>query len=239
MKESKLYLTNNNGNALLREWKGAASVTLLDLLPNIRSIARGVAVMFGPNCEVVVHDFSQLDSSIVHIENGHITGRRTGDTLTNLGLAKLQEGAADNELINYSTRAPDGRQLRSTSIFLRDKAGKAVGAFCINFDIAQVDLAVQILQSLTGAERRLPEEFTGDVNSLLEQLIQQAADAVGKPLLLMSRDDKLKALAFLENKGAFLIKRSVDKVAATFDLSRFTVYAYLDQIRTRSNDPVS
>ena len=40
-------------------------------------LARGIAGQFGPNCEVVVHDLASNDpeSSIVAIENGHVTGR--------------------------------------------------------------------------------------------------------------------------------------------------------------------
>lgn len=46
-------------------------------LDMLKQIATGLAAQFGDNCEVVVHDLARnvAESSIVHIENGHITGR--------------------------------------------------------------------------------------------------------------------------------------------------------------------
>ena len=46
---------------------------LLDLL---EQIAKAIAAQFGSNCEVVIHELSGKSaySSIVAIENGHVTG---------------------------------------------------------------------------------------------------------------------------------------------------------------------
>ena len=38
-------------------------------------VVRGLAEMFGPDCEVVLHDVRRLPHSIVAIENGAVTGR--------------------------------------------------------------------------------------------------------------------------------------------------------------------
>ena len=50
-------------------------------LQMLRQLAHGLCVHFGSNCEVVVHDLSrnQPDSSIVLIENGHVSSRKVGD----------------------------------------------------------------------------------------------------------------------------------------------------------------
>ena len=47
----------------------------------LKQIAKGIALQFGPNCEVVIHEISDKSaySSIVAIENGHVTGRKVGD----------------------------------------------------------------------------------------------------------------------------------------------------------------
>ena len=44
-----------------------------------KRLAHGLALQFGPNCEVVVHDLEteDVDHSIVVIENGHVSGRTT------------------------------------------------------------------------------------------------------------------------------------------------------------------
>lgn len=50
-------------------------------LETLKQIAAGVAAQFGSNCEVVIHDVSgnRPDHTIVHIENGHVSGRKVGD----------------------------------------------------------------------------------------------------------------------------------------------------------------
>lgn len=46
----------------------------------LTEMAKGITAQFGDNCEVVVHDWSKpVDSTIVIIENGHVTGRKVGD----------------------------------------------------------------------------------------------------------------------------------------------------------------
>ncbi|MBE0528035.1 MAG: PAS domain-containing protein, partial [Thermoleophilia bacterium] len=45
-------------------------------------IVRGLAEMFGPDCEVVLHDVRRLPHSIVAIENGVVSGRTVGDVPT-------------------------------------------------------------------------------------------------------------------------------------------------------------
>ena len=45
------------------------------------------------------------------------------------------------------------------------------------------------------------------------------------------RDEKMEVVARLEERGAFLVKRSAEQVAEALDLSRFTVFSYLKEIR--------
>jgi len=52
----------------------------------------------------------------------------------------------------------------------------------------------------------------------------------------MTRDEKMEVVARLEERGAFLVKRSAEQVAEALDLSRFTVFSYLKEIR-RSGAP--
>ena len=51
---------------------------------------------------------------------------------------------------------------------------------------------------------------------------------VGKPVALMNKDDKVRAIRFLNEHGAFLVTKSGDKVAKYFGISKYTLYSYLD-----------
>ncbi len=46
----------------------------------LKQMAHGIAKQFGTSCEVVIHDLNKdLETSIVHIENGQVTHRKSGD----------------------------------------------------------------------------------------------------------------------------------------------------------------
>ena len=47
----------------------------------------------------------------------------------------------------------------------------------------------------------------------------------------MSRDEKMEVVKRLEERGAFLVKRSAEQVAEALDLSRYTIFSYLKEIR--------
>nr|WP_315988792.1 helix-turn-helix domain-containing protein [Desulforamulus aquiferis] len=45
-------------------------------------------------------------------------------------------------------------------------------------------------------------------------------------------EDKIRFVAALEQRGAFLIKGSVDYIATVLGVSKYTVYNYLQKIRS-------
>ena len=67
-----------------------------------------------------------------------------------------------------------------------------------------------------------------NVNGVLNELIEQSVQLVGKPVALMNKDDKVKAIRFLNDSGAFLVTKSTDKVAKYFGISKYTLYSYID-----------
>ena len=67
---------------------------------------------------------------------------------------------------------------------------------------------------------------------LLEDLIRQADELIGKPVALMNKDDKARAIRYLSNSGALMITKSGDKIAKHFGISKYTLYSYLDSSKT-------
>lgn len=102
----------------------------------LESVMKLIAAQFGPDCEVVLHDWSkEYESTIVAIENGHVSGRKVGDGGSNLGLEVMRGTTDGSNQLNYITQTQDGRMLRSSSLYLTDENGKKVGALCINLDV--------------------------------------------------------------------------------------------------------
>ena len=83
--------------------------------------------------------------------------------------------------------------------------------------------------------KRQPEEISRNVSDLLDELIEQSVRVVGKPVALMNKEDKVKAIQFLNNSGAFLITKSGDKVCKFFGISKYTLYSYIDEAKEAAN----
>lgn len=201
----------------------------------LAGIVDAIAKQFGVNCEVVLHDLTlPYDRTVVHIANGHVTGRKVGDSGTNMGLEVLRGGhAEDADRYNYINNTKNGRILRSSSKYFKNKAGKIVGSLCINFDITDLIVAnksVHYLAYVEGGDE-VNEVFSGNVDELIDVLLHETVKRIGKSPSEMGKDDKVEAVHYLDRKGVFLIKKSADRVAAFFGVSKFTLYNYLEEGR--------
>jgi predicted transcriptional regulator YheO len=197
-------------------------------------IMKAIAMEFGSHCEVVLHDLTlPYDHTIVAIENGHVTNRKIGDSGTNIGLEVLRGTFIENDRYNYVNKTSDGKLLRSTSVYFKDKQNKTIGSLCINFDITDLVKAETIVKDYANSSSsgQVEEFFTGNIDDLLEKMLQETVRQIGKAVSDMSKDDKIRAITFLDRKGVFLVKKSMDTVADFFGISKFTLYNYLDEIR--------
>ncbi|MCG7406236.1 helix-turn-helix transcriptional regulator [Paenibacillus sp. ACRRX] len=209
-----------------------------DELPFLQALVKGIASQFGENCEVVLHDLTlPYDQTIVAIENGHVTGRSVGGPGTNLGLELLRGSTEDGNKLNYVTQTKDGRLLRSTSLYMRNQEDKIIGSLCMNFDITELTMAEHALRSITmsGLQAEVRESFVTNVNDLLDALLQEAQETVAKPVAVMTKDDKMRMIGLLDQKGAFLIKKSSEKICTYLGISKYTLYSYLDESKNTIN----
>lgn len=201
-----------------------------------KRMAKGLAGQFGQNCEVVIHDLrgNDLEHSIIAIENGHVTGRSIGDGPSHIVLESLKgDPKMLQDRISYLTRTSDGRVLKSTTLFIRDDEDRVIGLLGINYDISMLVSLEGSLRDFTGQDRLTsePEAISRNVADLLDELLEHSVSLVGKPTAMMSKDDKIRAIRFLDDNGAFLITKSGPKVCQYFGISTYTLYSYLDEIR--------
>jgi predicted transcriptional regulator YheO len=216
------------------------------LIESLEILVEGIAKTFGSRCEVVLHDLrkpSSLDRSIVKIENGHITGRTVGGSITDHGLRFLKSGRDDNIISNYQSSTKDGRILKSSTFIFRNENREPVAAICINFDLSDImtlNIALQDIFKVSEDQKvqnDLPETFQGDIVSTLGEMANETIRRTGKIVPSMNKNDKIEIVRKLENQGFFLIKGSVKLIASKLNLSKYTIYNYLEQIRTNQLDP--
>lgn len=209
-------------------------MTIQEQRPFLERLAKGVAELFGSNCEVTVHDLTDsYENTIIAIENGHVTGRHIGDDASEMVLQALKDKTTPvQDQYSYYARTKEGRMIKSSSIFVRDDAGDPIGLFGVNYDITDLIMAQHALEAAVTIDKETDDEkigtITTNVTDLLDQLIEEADRFVAKPVAMMTKEDKTRAIQFLSDKGAFLIKKAGDKVSRHYDISKYTLYNYMD-----------
>lgn len=206
------------------------------VLESFIPIAKSTAKMFGPNCEVVIHDLTNPQSSVMFTVNNHVTGREIGQSFDHLVKTVLRsEDFREDYLAGYTFVTEDRRTIRSSTSLIRDSKQIVIGAFCINFDVEALNQMQQFMSTFlsTQVEAREDETKSDDdienVEGIVDQLIQQIIQNSVHPV--MKRHEKIELIRFMDEKGIFLMKGSVEKVASLLGISKVTVYSYLDEIK--------
>lgn len=225
-------MCKNRNNHVEREGIGLKDVkTEWD---NLSRLIKMIAAHFGGNCEVVLHDLTKdYDHTIVAIENNHITERNVGDCGSNLGLEILRGTVEEGDNHNYFTKTKKGKLLRSSTMYLKNDKGSVIGSICINFDISDFVFMENILNEFTHQVSRkrqveVNEVFANNVNEILDYLILESQEIINKLPENMTKHDKIKIIEFLDSKGAFLITKAGDRICEYLNISKFTLYNYLE-----------
>ena len=212
------------------------------LIESLKTAVDGIAGTFGSRCEVVLHDLRNLrnlEHSIVKIANGHVTGRTVGGPISDRGLKDIKSGPEWDVSINYVSVTKNGRHLKSSTILFRNVKGKPIAAMCINFDVSDIlyfNAAIQDIFAVSEkTEQGLPvETFEGDIVSTLNEIADKVIRKAGKAIPSMGRADKIEIVRQLDEQGFFLIKGAIKIIAAKLNVSKFTIYNYLEQIRSEN-----
>lgn len=214
------------------------------------SVAELIARTF-PNAEVVLHDLSKPQHSVVYVANNSVTGRKVGQTFHHLiEKAVFAGNPADGVVDNYFFKK-EGKQIRSSSLLIRNEAGELIGALCINVDVTAaqqiIDLASGLLQGRAKGEKSMSDlsdsactlpavsanfealekeqSVQHFVNNMVDSMINEL-NADGKK----TKEDRLELIRFMDERGVFLVKGSMEYVAGKLGLSKVTLYGYLDKI---------
>ena len=187
-----------------------------------------IAKTFGDNCEVVVHDLNnELENTISYIKNGHVSNRKLGDGASALVLDAINHSDIFHEdKLNYIIRDGD-KYIKCSSLFFNENDTLRY-ILAINFDISHLIRTQEAINQLIVHEKEEQfDRFPVDVNDMLDRLILQSVDKVGKPIDKMNYKEKSVAIKFLDECGAFLIKKAGDKVAEVFGISKYTIYNHM------------
>ena len=204
-------------------------------------LVRFMGEICGKNYEIILHDVSTPERSVIAACNGHLSGRRVGDPMTELAKDLIRTGAyLEHDFVaNYEGRTRGGKRFVSSTYFIKEK-GKLVGLICVNHDVEDFFALSEHLNNLVQAFS-LPvggtcpttyrENLDDSISGLSSSLIHSTVLNYHVPMEAMHSADKLEIVRILESQGVFATKGSVGQVARELHISEPTVYRYLQKIR--------
>ncbi|MCY6371316.1 helix-turn-helix transcriptional regulator [Clostridium ganghwense] len=201
-------------------------------------IANLMAKTFGKNCEVVIHDLSVPQNSVVYTVNNHVTGRKVGQTFDHLVKQVLLSKNFDGDYAaNYKTITEDGKEIKSSTALIRNSKNEVIGALCVNYDLEPMKNMKNFLDDFMKVEEEKVKEEVEPFNNVIE-IVDDLIDKIitNTNVDTLKRKEKIELIKFMDNKGIFLIKGAIEKVAEKLNISKVTVYSYLDEIKKNEEE---
>ncbi|KQN63061.1 transcriptional regulator [Erwinia sp. Leaf53] len=216
----------------------------------LRAALSALGSVVGRDTEIVLHDLSAPETSVMAIANGHVTGRMAGSSVLavpdqDLGLSALinsvPDGGDTTPLVipDYATRNKQGQTLRSATALYRDSSGQPFAALCINSDQNALLAAREAIDRLLSGQpspavqaASAPE--SADMEQLMAEIIADSLVELETGPRSARKQAKLAAVRRMQERGMFIVKGGIEKAAAALGVTRYTIYNYLEEIRSRA-----
>ncbi len=126
--------------------------------------------------------------------------------------------------VSPPSAAPDlAPELRAAILDGLEPVAAALGASIVDADaVAEGDVPIVV------AGRRLGGFRVQGLQGALDRLIEQIEREIGRPVHSLDREGKQAAVRRLDELGAFNLRKAVEDIADRLEVSRFTVYNYLN-----------
>ena len=194
-----------------------------------------LAGVCGPGCEIVVHDVTDPEHSLIAIENS-LSGRQVGDPLTDLSRELQEKGAYTSAAYigNYEGKSK-GRNFLSSTYFIKNE-GRLIGLLCINKDMESLQNVNAALHSLLSTfnlyeapKSKYRENLDTQMVNLLQNRVAQVIAESGVATNRLSLQEKVRIVHKLNDEGLLNVKGAVTEIAEQLSVSIPTVYRYLNK----------
>jgi predicted transcriptional regulator YheO len=192
-------------------------------------MAKGIAEMFGSNCETVINDLTDPQHPVLAIYNGHVSGRTVGSIQDVTGLE--ENLYLDTDVVNLLAVTPTGQQTKSSTFSI--KGDDYHFGFGINYDFTPLTYANRVLLDLMHTEVDFHSALYKSRDTGIGDLFDEAVLRVGKPIREMNKTDRLRVIEYLKETDAFSYRRAVPYVSNHLGVSRYTIYKYLNEVSSR------
>ncbi|MCD9548052.1 DNA-binding protein [Photobacterium carnosum] len=190
-----------------------------------------LGAMFGDNCEIVLHSFENLHSSVIHIINGHITDRKIGAPVTNIALEKLSEFKKTNEKwdVYFSNASKDNKAFKSSSTLITNKDNIPIGMICMNYSL---DVSLHsLMKNFFEPVNRKNESFSQDVNNLITSHLEPIRNNVYTNSEISSKNKVQEIIKQLNDIDLFELPITNKIVSHELGISSATIYKHLRSLK--------
>lgn len=210
------------------------------IIEALKNIVHGLSLFLGNDTEIVLHSFKDNEHSVAAIENGHITNRKVGSTLTEAGYKVIKNIVAENKIIigPYQSISPNRTLLRSVTIPIKNKE-RLIGLLCLNMDINRLMQAEEFLRPLLHFEDQkisngdLKKSGTALLSNLKEQIFEEAILKVESKDIISQKEKNKLVVEELYQKDFFNLRDSVEFISNKLGVSIYTIYNYIRELKNR------
>ncbi|EIM76519.1 YheO domain-containing protein [Nitratireductor aquibiodomus RA22] len=196
-----------------------------------------LVAQFGANCQVSLYDMREKRPRLVAY-SGTVMEASIGSQLSEKLFTRFQE--ADNRpsgRLQFTATTPDGRSLSSSITILRGADDETIACMRIDLCIESLMHSIDMLQTFCNFDAPATQQpqfgntHNEDVIGMVDAVVDEA---LGRNEALRTQDSRtyrMNIIRELEEKNVFLVKGAVDLIAARMNVSKFTIYNYIERIR--------
>ncbi len=215
-----------------------------------KGILRMLGGQFGDSCQAILYSLDLMQERPVGITVG-VSGTTTdaciGEPLPEFLVTYLAENGPRSQY-GFINKSYPSLVLRTSVQFLERENQEAFGCLCIHHNIVHIKMITSFLEELTrpnnledddeqGADAEGEDRVytAGNIQGFLDSIISEFLEEHlgANNFASLEKNDKLALIAELDRRGVFLVKGAVNLIAKRINISKFSIYNYLDEIRSQ------
>lgn len=194
-----------------------------------------LVAQFGSNCQASLYELRE-GSAWIRASAGTVMDIPPGSKLPAALLEKFRDTARSRAgRMQFTGSTPDGRRLSSSLTAISDMTtGEDIGLLKIDFCIEHLISSIDVLQTFCGVEEApRADERSGDddIGRIVDTIIGETFTGGDSSSRLSGKEYRLDIVRRLEEKDVFRVKGSVEIVSGRLNVSKYSIYNYLDQVR--------
>lgn len=137
------------------------------------------------------------------------------------------------EVVLHDVARPEGSVVAIANGHI---SGRAVGSSVLEGPHGDRGFAAAMEQMLAPLRQAALAPQAAPANAQQMDTLMQEIIGDAMSLATMKREEKIQAVCEMQRRGLFIVKGGVQRAAAALQVSRFTIYNYVEELRRREQD---